>query len=500
MYKHIKRLFSESSVYTVGNILQRSFSIITMPVYTRYMPVSEYGILAVVRTLKDLFGVIYEAGTSASSTRFYYECSDLQEQKRLFSTLFFFTLGFSLLASLSLVTLGAPLWNLFIKDIPFYPYGPLAIFTVLMGVSGILPRALFRVMGRAKLYVMLNLVAMALLVTSGVVTVVVFKTGALGPIASGFGVTIIFFFVNLYYLRDYLSFSFSWEIVRKSLAFGLPDSPVRFGQWALRMANQLVLQYYASLSLVGIYSVGYSVGGILFELVISGVQSAVLPFYYRTFKEEPEERAKEIFGYVATYNLLLVLFLALLTIFLGKELLVLFASSKYASAQSIVLIIAVASMFQYLFYIPSRSLYVMNKTVYLLPLLLVTVVTVFLFSFLLIPKYGIMGAAWSTLIAYFVRILLTLIVSQRVYYIPYQYLRMAKSVFAFAIVLIIGRYLPDCHILLLIPLKSLVLGLYPILLYLLGYFEKREIERIRWQYAALIQHLFSRSILKKAET
>jgi O-antigen/teichoic acid export membrane protein len=498
MYKHIKRLFSESGVYTIGNILNRSFSIITMPVYTRYMAVSEYGILAIIRTVKDLFGVIYEAGTSASSTRFYYECSNHSERKRLFSTLFFFTMGFSLVASLLLVTLGGPVWTRFIKDIPFYPYGPLAILSVLMGSSGILPRSLFRVMGRAKLFVMLNLVQMTLFVSAGVITVTIFKAGALGPIISGLGVTAIFFFVNLYFLKDYLSFSYSWQIVKRSLAFGLPDSPVRFSQWALKMSNQLVLQYYASLSLVGIYSVGYSVGGILFELVISGVHWAVLPFYYRTVKEEPEEKAKEIFSYVACYNLLLILALALITILLGKELLILFASAKYYSAQPIIVVIAVASIFQFMFFIPSRGLYVMNKTVYLLPLLLITVATVFLFSFLLIPKFGIMGAAWATLIAYFVRSVVTLIVSQRVYYVPYQYFRMAKSVFAFAVVLIIAQYLPHWHVLYLIPLKLMVLCIYPLLLYLIGFFEKREIERLQRQCRTFVEQILSRPAVEKA--
>lgn len=500
MYHHIKRLFSESSVYTLGNILQRSFSIITMPVYTRYMAVSEYGILAVIRTLRELFGVIYEAGTSASSTRFFYDCADKRAEKQLFSTLFFFTMGFSLVASILLLILGKPLWTRFIKDIPYYPYAPLAIFTVLMASSGILPRSLFRVMGKAKLFVMLNLVHAALVITIGVITVVVFKAGALGPLTAAFGVSILFFFVNLYYLREYLCFSFSWQIVKKSLAFGLPDSPVRFGQWALKMANQLVLQYYAPLAVVGIYSVGYSVGGILFELVISGVHWAVLPFYYRTVKEEPQEKAKEIFAYVAAYNLLLILFLALVTILLGKELLTIFASSKYAEAQSVIVIIAVASIFQFMFFIPSRGLYVMNKTVYLLPLLLVTVVAIFLFSFLLIPKYGIIGAAWATLIAYFVRAVVTLIVAQRVFYIPYHYSRMAKSALAFFLLLGISHYLPAWPLLYLAPVKLLLLALYPVLLYLFGFFEKREVERIFSEGAAFIQRILSRTVADKATT
>lgn len=478
MYQRLKKLLGESSLYTFGNVVQRSFSMITMPVFTRCMPVSEYGVLAIVTTIKELFSVFYEAGSSASSARFYYTCENFEEERRLFSTLLFFTSGFGILLSLLLFFFGERVWQTAVKGVPFHPYIGLTVWTVLAGTVAILPRTLFRVRGQARIYVTLNTLQTSLTVATSVFLIVVMHMGAIGPVISTLAVTSLFSIVYVYCLRKHISLHFSWQTVRKSLAFGLPESPVRFANWALKMSNQLILQHYAPLSLVAVYSVGYSVGSILFEQVINGVHWAVQPFYYQMAKEEVESEAKRIFSYIAVYNTVLILAVALFTVFMGKELLSVFAGSKYNDSHPLIIIIAVSCVFQFLFFIPSRGLYVANKTVYLLPLALTTAGLNVVLGFLLIPSYGAVGAACSTGISYTARTIMTLIVSQRIYPIPYQYSRTGKALAAFLIVLAMGFHLPNLQIVAMIALKLLVLSLYPVLLYFFGFFEKREIDHL----------------------
>ncbi len=498
MYQRLKKLLGESSVYTFGNVVQRSFSMITMPVFTRCLSVSEYGVLAIVGTVRELLSVFYEVGSSASSARFYYTCQDFEEEKRLFSTLLFFTSGFGIVLSLLLLAFGERIWNAAVRDIPFNPYISLTMYTILVGTVAVLPRTLFRVRGQARTFVTLNLLQTSITVTTSIVLITVMDMGALGPVISTLVVTGLFSFVYIYCLRKHISLNFSWKIIRKSLAFGLPESPVRLANWALKMSNQLILQHYAPLSLVAIYSVGYSVGSILFEQVISGVHWAVQPFYYQMAKEEEESAAKRIFAYIAVYNTVLILAVALFTIFMGKELLTIFASSKYDEAQPLITIIAISSVFQFLFFIPSRGLYVANKTVYLLPLVLITAGLNVIMGFLLIPMYGAMGAACSTSASYAVRTVMTLIVSQRIYHIPYHYSRTGKALVAFLIVLAIGFFLPQCRLAAMIFLKLFVLCLYPVFLYFLGFFEKRELERLGSYCITLKKSVMSKQPAKES--
>jgi O-antigen/teichoic acid export membrane protein len=242
------------------------------------------------------------------------------------------------------------------------------------------------------------------------------------------------------------------------------------------MANQLVLQYQVPLGLVGIYSVGYSVGSIVFELVVNGIHWAVLPFYYQTAEEESENKAKEIFAYVATCNTAVIFFLALFTILAGRELLGVFASAKYADAEGVVFLIAISCLFQYLFFIPSRGLYIKKKTLWLPLILFVTVALNISLSVLLIPPYGINGAAVATGGAYAARTILTFIISQKIYPIPYNYLKIVKAFLCLVVLVVAGKALPSMHFLLLLTCKALLLSLYPVLLYMVGFLERREIQ------------------------
>ena len=214
MYERLKKLLAETSVYTIGNVFLRSFSIITMPVFTRFMSTSQYGVLSIVRTVRDLFSVIYEAGTSASSMRLFYDCDSFRDEQRLFSTLFIFTTGLGILISIALTVLGVFFWPLVIKNIPFYPYGTLTIFTVFMMTAGILPRTLFRAKGLAKRFVLLNFLQALFIVIVSVFLVIVYDMQALGPIIATFGVSILFSVVYLKYLKPYLRMVFSWSVVR----------------------------------------------------------------------------------------------------------------------------------------------------------------------------------------------------------------------------------------------------------------------------------------------
>ncbi|MDP2736011.1 MAG: polysaccharide biosynthesis C-terminal domain-containing protein, partial [bacterium] len=164
------------------------------------------------------------------------------------------------------------------------------------------------------------------------------------------------------------------------------------------------------------------------------------------------------------------------------------ASAKYAEAETIVPIIVAASVLQALFDIPSKGIYLQGKTGYLLPLFTIPAGLNIALNFVLIPRFGMMGAAWATLVGYAVMIILTLAISQRIYHIPYQYGRIAKVVLTACILSALkGGIVPAEPLLARISMKAVLLVLYPVVLCMIGYFENDEIAWIRDRFAALVR-------------
>lgn len=480
MYALLKRLFSESFFYSVGNLLGRSISLLTMPIFTRHMSVAEYGILSLVRPFGEFVRIFVEMGASASAARFYYDDDAHNYRVTLFSTLFFFISVCALCTALVLMFFAEPLWNRFVQDVPFSPYVVVVTFSALISAPAVLTRTLFRVQGQARQFIKLNLFYTLSVAALSIPSVVVFDMGALGPLVSTLAVTSVFAVVFYRHLRQYLGFTFSFPLLRSVLAFGLPEIPVRFGNWTLKTISQLILQHYWSLATVAVFSVAYVVATILFELVVNAIHTAIQPFYYQVAKEEAQETSSEVFAYVGTLNATIILFFALFAISFGKELILILASSKYAGAEPLITVLALSAVFQFLFFIPSRVFYLEKKTAYLTPLLLLAVAINIMFSLLLIPPYGALGAAWANLIAFASRSVVALTLAQRVRYIPYDYIRIGKATFAFALLFSAGFLVPtDASLPLDLALKTLIICLFPILLLVTGFFEQRELRRAK---------------------
>src|SRR5262245_9959389 len=480
----LRQLFSESTLYTAGNIVRRSFSLVTMPVFTRYLSTSGYGVLSLVGTVQNMLEVFYELGMGQSSTRFYYECETARERQTLFGTLLILSLVVTAALSIILFVAGAWLWGLIAPDVPFYPYIALTVVSVFFGAIGILPRAIFRVENQVPRFFRLSVSQTALTVALALTLVVGFGMGALGPIVATCAVSIIYFVVYAVALRGHVRFAFDGPLAWRALAFGLPEIPVRWGTWALKVSDRLILQHFVTLSVVGIYSVGYSVGKMPFDLVANGIHWAIVPFFYATATQESDERSKRIFAEVATWNVVILAGLGLVTVVFAADLIDLLASSKFAGARAVVPFAVAAAFLEALYYIPSKGIYLKRKTGYLLPLFQIPAAINVGLNFALIPSFGMMGAAWSTVLSHALMVGLTLVVSQRIYPIPYEYARVVKIVVIAIILAVAGSFGQEAPLIVRMAWKVTVVALFPVTLYAAGVRDDRLLRLVREQLAA----------------
>lgn len=270
------------------------------------------------------------------------------------------------------------------------------------------------------------------------------------------------------------------------LAFGWVDVPVRLGAWALRVADRLVLQAYVPLAQVGVYSVGYMLGATAFDVVASSVNSAILPFFYRTAMERSERASKQLFADVAAWNAALLGLLGLGTALFARELIVIFATVRFLEAESIVPLIAWASIFQALANVPIRGIYLVRRTGWLPIVFLAPAGLNVALNLVMVPRWGVTGAAVATLASYPALLLLTLVVAQRVYHIPYDYARIGKPlVIALGLSLAKGL-VPVEPLAAAIAVKTILVLAYPVALVASGFLTAGErlamrgVARDRW--------------------
>jgi O-antigen/teichoic acid export membrane protein len=239
-----------------------------------------------------------------------------------------------------------------------------------------------------------------------------------------------------------------------------------------------MLEHFTDLTQVGLYSLGYSIGSVAL-FVSTGFGQAWGPFFYSM---ADKQGAARLFSQIATYFFCLISVVSLALILFSKEIVGLLASSSYQDAYPVIPIVALGTFFNCLYNIPIYILYYYKKTS-TIPYITVTAAIVnILLNLWIIPLYGMNGAAWATAISYLIMFVLVLIISDKLFHIPYEIGRMLMVIVTIlAIYVVNSQFLGTTSSVSgtagLLKIGSLI-ALFPIW-YITGFWTKSERESMK---------------------
>ena len=264
VFEDIKRLSKNSLGFSIGLILTNAIGFILLPVYTRYLTPADYGIISVAGVVSAILSIICIFGMRGAISRFYFDYyKDPGELREYLSTICItvFTLSFSLILIISLF--GEPLFTLIIPDIPFYPYLDLVLWMTFLGFPLNFAFILLQVRERPFFYSFINISKFLLTTICILFFVIIYMEGALGSLKGQLIGAFIFFFVGIALLWKDIGLVFNPYKLRESLEFGLPMIPHELAGWTSSMIDRIFLSNYSTLTVVGLYSLGYQFGCIL---------------------------------------------------------------------------------------------------------------------------------------------------------------------------------------------------------------------------------------------
>jgi len=183
------------------------------------------------------------------------------------------------------------------------------------------------------------------------------------------------------------------------LKFGPPLLIASLGYWFTQLSDRYLINYFNGISEVGIYSLGYGIASILavFWLVLDNIIFPDLSALYDlNKKKELEKRFTRILKYGVAISLPSVLGIFVL----AKPIVKIFSSGEFTDSYRILIIISIAMFFYGVFTHFSILLNVLKKVKALNLLWVFMAFTNIFLNILLIPKFGTMGAAYSTLISF----------------------------------------------------------------------------------------------------
>lgn len=476
MLDEIKKLLKHSSVYSLGNILNKAVGFLLIPFYTHYLTTADYGTLELLDLSVSLIGLLLNVWMNASLVRHYYEYEDTRDRNQVVGTAMIATSSAALLVSvagflsarwISSLILKSPDYQLFVRVIAFNLF-----FTCLNSVSF----SYLRAKQKSSLIVTMNSVSLAMSLGLNIYFLAVLKTGVIGVLYSNLiSNAIVTSALTIATVRQ-AGLSFDWAKLKPMAAFGLPLILVSFSAFELNFADRFFLQHYSTVSTVGIYALGYKFGYMLSFLVI---QPFMMIWGVRMYEVAKRPDAGAVFSRIVAYFTLLLSAAALAMSLVIRDVIAIIAAPQFHDAYKVVPAVALAYVFYGISYYFQTGLFISKKTTYLGLMGAICAAANIALNFWLIPRYAAMGAAWATTLSFMLMAALAYSFSQRIYRIPYALFRVVLPVAAAAAVYAVSTLVRAPSQIASLALKLLLMGAFASVVFALGFFNESEVLRMR---------------------
>jgi O-antigen/teichoic acid export membrane protein len=454
----LKSLFRDSILYTLSTVLTRGIALILLPVYTQALSPEEFGLLDYFVAMGAIASIAITLEIVQGLARYIPECLEDEKKKCDYaSTCIWFVLA-AYTAMLVLVSIfSGQLARLFL-DAPekaglvelagwsYWVAGALNIF------HGQLRWEL-----RAATSALLSLISALLIVACTVVFVVWLHWGVRGALLAQVVGGLMALLPSLYVIRSSFDLRFDGISLRRMLAFSIPLIPSSLGVVFALYFDRIAIKELLSLSDVGVYAVGQKVS-LVVTLALVGFRSALSPLIYANHEKSstPGDLAM-----IFRVFCLAALSIALCLSAFAREVVELISAEAFHSAASVVplLIFSVLLANMYIF---APGLQLSRKTGIISAINIGVAVLNLVLNYLLIPIFGILGAALSSLLAFGLGFLVYMCASQRLYPVPHDWGRVAKllAMVLFGIVVLrVAAQLWDDSLLIRFILLLLILGL-----------------------------------------
>jgi O-antigen/teichoic acid export membrane protein len=478
MLNHLRNTVKHTAIYSLGNLSTKIIGLILLPLYTSYLTTAEYGIFSILEVTSQFFTAVVSLGLTAGMMRWYAVEDDEQKRKIIVFTTWVTTFILALFVNVAFYPANKWFSSIFFSHDNYADYFLILWLWVGLEVVNRIPFELLRLKEKSLLFVTLVIIKFVLILVLNIYFIVYMKMGVKGIILSQvIGNLLVSIFTLPFLLRN-IFLKFSLTILKEISLFSIPLVLSSVATMAFALSDRYLISYYLNYSEVGIYSLGYKVASVINLFLVQSFLLGFAPLAYKIF-DKPE--AKLYFARVTTYFTFAMIALALLLIFYAKEVIALFSSGNkdFVLSFNVIPLLCVAMIFRGLTAIVSMGLHYVKKTKY--NLIIVVIVAVFNIgiNFILIPLFGIYGAAVASILANMLMTILFYVYSQRYYFISYEFVRIIK-LFLFGIVfLFLASFATVFGFWGGIIFKTFLLLLFPLALTIVKFYNHEEISRIK---------------------
>lgn len=480
----LREFIGDLGKYLPSYILPGIVGLIAIPIITRLFPPRDYGDYALVMAGITLLTGIAAAWIAASVIRFFSVCQLDNQLEKFYST----TIKLALLSVgfISLISLGVLL--IAQNHISSNLYSLMCIgLLVFMATSFYnIGLSILRAGRKVNWYSSFTIWHSIAGLSFGVALVVIFQYGVEGLLWGSF-------------LSMAVAFPLVWKIAvgKPSLKeggfhssqasemtrYGLPLIIVNIASWVAMLSDRYVIGLFRSSAEVGIYSAAYAIPQGSIFVIASLFSLSAMPIGVRIWEAKRSEKSQEFLTNLMRYYLIIGFPATVGLSLLAKPIMHVFTTPAYFSGYSVISFIAFSAFFAGVSTIFGMVLNYYMKTKLIMYCNLICASLNIGLNFWLVPQYGFIAAAATTLLAFTADLIMKIVLSRHFLTWQFPFKSLGRVACASAVmgaaVYFIGNSLITSNLVNLIVGICAGVLIYFVMLFLLRELQPEEIKELQ---------------------
>ena len=388
MKNKLKYLLNNTIIFAIGNFASKFISFFLVPLYTNILTVAEYGTIDLIYTVCILIIPILTLNISEAVMRFTLDKNKNEDDIiKINNTITFFSV---FIACIIIIPLS------FIDNLSKY-----SIYVLLYLVTNICSQnylILLKGQEKLKLYTFCNVLNTLLVAVFNVIFLVFFKFGIKG-------------YLLAYTISNFIIFVFSFILSKsykqrvginnrllfdKMIKYSIVLIPNTFMWWIMNSSDRIMVTSLMDYTANGIYAISYKIPTLISTVVSIFNQAWLFSAIREKQSKEEEAYTNLVFKYLFDICIIFGLFLFCFS----KEFMKIYVSNNFYVAWKYMSFLIIGLIFQTLatFLSTSYNVYKNNKG-FLFSGICGAILNIIL-NFILIPIFGIYGAALATCVSY----------------------------------------------------------------------------------------------------
>lgn len=408
-------LLRDTGLYTVFNVLDRAIPFLLLPVVTRYLSPTEFGLYVTFQALTLFLMPFVTMNADAAIVRKYFERETVPFPR-------YFTAGIVVFMTSSLLMFAVMLpASQFLSGPLNFPPGWLLATVLICSLQFGSDLMLNLLQARKKPVVFgWYRISLTLLRNSAMLYfVMVLGWKWEGIVLSQVIVFGLFFGISaIHFLRNgYLLRSVDRTFVVDAVRYGAPLTMHRIGAWLSDLASRLILTSLLGAAATGTYGIAASLGMVV-ALLQDSFNRAFVPYLFDRLNGIDDDGRRRLVRLTYLYNAGL-----LLTTFLiaagGMLAIPMVFGEAYAAASGYIPWICLGYAFDGMYKMHVNYIFYSNRTQWIFPVTVTSGVVNIALCYWLIPDHGAVGAAEALCGALGVSYVLAWVIGQRVHPMPW---------------------------------------------------------------------------------